>query len=60
MRCIDGPNGCHGDVVIRSTGQEGCKGYPRCEKHGQRRLAMIRETQEREAACMSSTRSTQR
>lgn len=44
--CLDGPEGCRGDVEPRWPGY-GQKGYPRCERHGADRLERERENRRR-------------
>lgn len=37
LECIDGPDGCKGDVLMRWPGY-GDKSWPRCQKHADARL----------------------
>jgi len=44
LECLDGPEECRGKVEYRYTGR-GHKAWPRCEKHGNERLAREEKTQ---------------
>lgn len=42
MECLDGPDGCGGPVELRWPGY-GEKRWPRCERHGEERVAREEE-----------------
>jgi hypothetical protein len=46
LECIEGPDGCGGEVLMRWPGY-GDKTWPRCERHGEARLAREEEALER-------------
>lgn len=48
LECLDGPAGCKGDVLMRWPGY-GDKQWPRCQKHGDARVAREEENIRRNA-----------
>lgn len=39
LRCLDGPDGCQGEVEYRMALSSTGKQFPRCDKHWDERLA---------------------
>jgi hypothetical protein len=46
IECLEGPDGCHGPVEHRWPGY-GDKSWPRCQKHGDARVAREEQAIER-------------
>lgn len=46
MECLEGPDGCEGEVLYRWPGY-GERDWPRCEKHGEARVKREEEARER-------------
>lgn len=46
LECMEGPNGCAGEVLYRWPGY-GERTWPRCERHGEARVAREDEARER-------------
>jgi hypothetical protein len=46
LECIEGPDGCRGEVLYRWPGY-GDRNWPRCEKHGEERVRREEEAMRR-------------